>query len=43
MDLCNLSRHPRYVDEQGPIPRKVVKFNPGLSLILSKIFLSKNT
>ena len=27
---------------QGPVPRKVVKFNPGLSQILSKVFLSKN-
>ena len=27
---------------QGPVPRKMVKFNPGLSQILSKVFLSKN-
>ena len=27
---------------QGPFPRKMVKFNPGLSQILSKVFLSKN-
>ena len=26
----------------GPVPRKVVKFNPGISQILSKVFLSKN-
>ena len=26
----------------GPVPRKVVKFNPGLSQTLSKVFLSKN-
>ena len=27
---------------QGQVPQKVVKFNPGLSQILSKVFLSKN-
>ena len=27
----------------GRVPRKMVKFNPGLSQILSKVFLSKNT
>ena len=27
---------------QGPVPQKVVKFNPGLSQISSKVFLSKN-
>ena len=27
----------------GRVPRKIVKFNPGLSQILSKVFLSKNT
>ena len=27
---------------QGLVPQKVVKFNPGLSQILSKVFLSKN-
>ena len=26
--------------QQGPVPRKMVKFNPGLSQILSKVFLS---
>ena len=26
----------------GPVPRKIVKFNPGLSQVLSKVFLSKN-
>ena len=24
---------------QGPVPRKMVKFNPGLSLVLSEVFL----
>ena len=28
---------------RGLVPWKVVKFNPGLSQILSKVFLSKNT
>ena len=27
---------------QGLVPQKMVKFNPGLSQILSKVFLSKN-
>ena len=27
----------------GPVPRKIVKFNPGLSQIWSKVFPSKNT
>ena len=27
---------------QGPVPQKMVKFNPGLSQISSKVFLSKN-
>ena len=27
---------------QGPVPWKMVKFNPGLSKILVKVFLSKN-
>ena len=26
----------------GPVPRKMVTFNPGLSQILSKVFLSDN-
>ena len=26
----------------GPVPRKMVNFNPGLSQILSKVFLSKS-
>ena len=26
----------------GPVPQKMVKFKPGLSQILSKVFLSKN-
>ena len=26
----------------GAVPRQMVKFNPGLSQILSKVFLSKN-
>ena len=29
-------------NRQGQVPQKVVKFNPGLSQILSKVFLSKN-
>ena len=29
-------------DVPGPIPRKMVKFNPGLIQILSPVFLSKN-
>ena len=28
--------------DQGLVPRKMIKFNPGLSLTLSKVFLSKN-
>ena len=28
--------------QQGPVPRKMIKFNPGLRQILSKVFLSKN-
>ena len=28
--------------DQCPVPLKMVKFNPGLSQILSKVFLSKN-
>ena len=28
--------------QQGPVPRKMVKFNPGFSQILSKLFLSEN-
>ena len=27
---------------QGPVPRKMVKFNPRLSKISSKVFLSRN-
>ena len=27
---------------QGPVPQKTVKFNPGLSQILSKVFLPEN-
>ena len=27
---------------QGPVTRKMVNFNPGLSQILGKVFLSKN-
>ena len=27
---------------QGPVPRKMVKFNPGLSQISSMVFSSKN-
>ena len=28
--------------ELGPVPRTMAKFNPGLSQILSTVFLSKN-
>lgn len=28
--------------DQGPVPLKMVKFNQGLSQILSNVFLSKN-
>ena len=30
------------VTSLGLVPQKMVKFNPGLSQILSKVFLSKN-
>ena len=30
------------ISYQGPVLWKMVKFNPGLSQILSKVFLSKN-
>ena len=26
----------------GPVPRKMLQFNPGISQILSKVFLSEN-
>ena len=29
-------------DVPGPVPLKMVKFNPGLSQILNPVFLSKN-
>ena len=29
----------RYIIHLGPVPRKMVKFNPGLSEILSTVFL----
>ena len=32
----------RIPKDLGPVPQKVVKFNPGLSQISSKVFLSKN-
>ena len=32
----------RFVKTRGPVPRKVIKFNPRLSQILSTVFLSKN-
>ena len=32
----------RKIQVMGPVPRKMVKFDPGLSQILSKVFLSKN-
>ena len=28
--------------KRGPVPRKIDKFNPGLSQILNKVFWSKN-
>ena len=35
--VCEFEPIPR-----GPSPRKMVKFNPGLSQILRKVFLCKN-
>ena len=32
----------RKIQVMGPVPRKMVKFNPGLSQILRRVFLSKN-
>ena len=32
----------RKIQVMGPVPRKLVKFDPGLSQILSKVFLYKN-
>ena len=32
----------RFVKTRGPVPRKVVKLNPRLSIILRMVFLSKN-
>ena len=32
----------KYSPGPAPVPRKMVKFNPGLNQILSKVFLSKN-
>ena len=34
--------HQLTVTSLGLVPRMMVKFNPGLSQILSKVFLSKN-
>ena len=34
--------HRLTVTSLGLVPQKMVKFNPGLSQILSKVFLSKN-
>ena len=31
-----------WVKSQGAVPQKMVKFNPALSQILCKVFLSKN-
>ena len=31
-----------FEQHQGPVPQKMVKFNPGLSLVLRKVFLSKD-
>ena len=30
------------VNHKGPVPRKMVKFNPGLSQISSTVFSSRN-
>ena len=38
-DLVWISFFPKTL---GPVPRKMVQFNPGLSQILSKVFLSEN-
>ena len=32
----------RHHKHQGLVPQKMVKFNPGLSQMLSNVFLSKN-
>ena len=32
----------RFIEIDCPVPRKVVTFNPGLSQILSTVFLFKN-
>ena len=40
--LTSLSLNKVNNKSQGPVPRKVVKFNPGLSKISSKVFLSRN-
>ena len=40
--ICSHSRHNTVrIVALGPVPRKMVKFNPGLSQILSEVFLSK--
>ena len=40
--VCSHSRHNTVrIVALGPVPRKMVKFNPGLSQILSEVFLSK--
>ena len=40
--LTSLSLNKVNNKSQGPVPRKMVKFNPGLSKISSKVFLSRN-
>ena len=39
---CNFCQHDNFYNLLGPVPQKMVKFNPGLSQISSKVFLSKN-
>ena len=38
-NLSIYSTYEAYKEDMGPVPRKVVKFNSGLSEILSKVFL----
>ena len=38
----NSALHNFYYAAQDPVPRKMVKFNPGLSQISSTVFSSKN-
>ena len=38
----NFCQHDNFYNLLGPVPQKMVKFNPGLSQISSMVFLSKN-